>query len=64
MNVCHGGNSDDLVSIPNMTGTVAVNFCAYFNGLYVKKSIGISFLEIVEMGSTPVIKALLKSSVC
>ena len=22
---CHGGNSDDLVSIPAMTGTVAVN---------------------------------------
>ena len=26
MNVCHGGNSDDLGSIPPMTGTVAVNF--------------------------------------
>ena len=26
MNVCHVGNSDDLVPIPAMTGTVAVNF--------------------------------------
>ena len=31
--VCHGGNSDNLVSIPAMTGTVAVNFCVYINGL-------------------------------
>ena len=37
MSVCHGGNSDDLVSISAMTGTVAVNFCVYFNGLYKKK---------------------------
>ena len=37
MSVCHGGNSDDLVSISAMTGTVAVNFCVYFNGLYIKK---------------------------
>ena len=37
MSVCHGGNSDDLVSISAMTGTVAVNFCLYFNGLYKKK---------------------------
>ena len=37
MSVCHGGNSDDLVSISAMTGTVAVNFCVYFNGLYNKK---------------------------
>ena len=37
MRICHGGNSDDLVSIPAMTGTVAVNFCAYFNGLYKQK---------------------------
>ena len=37
MSVCHGGNSDDLVSISAMTGTVAVNFCIYFNGLYKKK---------------------------
>ena len=35
--VCHGGNSDDLVSIPAMAGTVAVNFCVYFNGLYIQK---------------------------
>ena len=34
MSVCHGGNSDDLVSIPAMIGTVAVDFCVYFNGLY------------------------------
>ena len=37
MSVCHGGNSDDLVSISAMTGTEAVNFCVYFNGLYKKK---------------------------
>ena len=35
MRVCHGGNYDDLVSIPAMTGTVAVNICVYFNGLYI-----------------------------
>ena len=35
LSVCHGGNSDDLVSISAMTGTVAVNFCVYFNGLYI-----------------------------
>ena len=36
---CHGGNSDDPVSIPAMTGTVAVNICVYFNGLWKKKKI-------------------------
>ena len=30
VSVCHGGNSDDLVSIPAMTGTVAVNFSCLF----------------------------------
>ena len=35
--LCHGGNSDDLVSILAMAGTVAVNFCVYFDGLCIKK---------------------------
>ena len=30
VSVCHGGNSDDLVSIPAMTGTVAVNILCLF----------------------------------
>ena len=38
VSVCHGGNSDDLVSIPAMTGTVAVNFCVYLNGLDLYKN--------------------------
>ena len=37
MSVCLGGNSDDLVSISAMAGTVAVNFCVYFDGLCIKK---------------------------
>ena len=37
MSVCHGGNSDDLVSISTMADTVAVNFCVDFNGLNMKK---------------------------
>ena len=47
MNVCHGGNFDDLVSTPAMTGTVVVNFCVYFNGLY--KNIYINTTECKAM---------------
>ena len=32
MSVCHGGNSDDLVSIPAMTGTVAKGLVASLAG--------------------------------
>ena len=43
MSVCRGENSDDLASIPAMTGTAAVNFCIYFNGLCIKKTMGLLF---------------------
>ena len=53
MSVCHGGNSDDLVSISAMTGTVAVNFCVYFNGLYkeerIKGKIYEAFVMITQL---------------
>ena len=38
MSVCHGGNSDDPVSIPAMTDTVAVKFLCLFVMDNIKKS--------------------------
>ena len=58
MSVYHGGNSDVLVSIPAMTGTIAVNFCALMDyikkiGLYTKRRMQIiSYLLLLINATT------------
>ena len=59
MSVCHGGNSDELVSIPDMTGTVAVNICVYFNGLQRKTKSKI-FLSVQLQGVSKDCRRLIK----